>query len=70
MFGIFGRLKVYFIMFAAFAVFDRVAYWYYQNTQKQIIAYAKNQATLETSIELQKQTTLALQNDQRKQMKH
>ena len=66
MFGIFGRLKVYFIMFAAFAVFAGVAYWYYQNTQKQIIAYAKNQATLETSIELQKQTTLALQNDLKK----
>ena len=29
-------------MFAAFAVFGRVAYWYYLNTQKQIIAYAKN----------------------------
>jgi nitrogen fixation/metabolism regulation signal transduction histidine kinase len=66
MFGIFGRLKVYLIMFAAFAVFAGVAYWYYQNTQKQIIAYAKNQATLETSIELQKQTTLALQNDLKK----
>jgi hypothetical protein len=63
MFGIFGRLKVYFIMFAAFAVFAGVAYWYYQNTQKQIIAYAKNQATLETTVELQKQTTLALQRD-------
>ena len=63
MLGIFGRLKVYLIMFAAFAAFAAVAYWYYQNTQKQIIAYAKNQATLETSIELQKQTTLALQKD-------
>tara|TARA_B100001057_G_scaffold451368_1_gene494308 strand:- start:4678 stop:5160 length:483 start_codon:yes stop_codon:yes gene_type:complete len=63
MFGIFGRLKVYLIMFTAFAVFAGVAYWYYQNTQKQIIAYAKNQATLETTVEMQKQTTLALQKD-------
>ena len=66
MFGIFGRLKVYFIMFTAFAVFAGIAYWYYQNTQKQLLAYAKNQATLETSVEIQKQTTIALQKDLKK----
>lgn len=63
MFGIFKRFRVYLIMFAAFATFAGVAYWYYQDTQKALQAYAQNQATLETSLQLQRQATESLQRD-------
>ena len=63
MFGIFKRFRVYLIMFAAFATFAGVAYWYYQDTQKALQTYAQNQATLETSLLLQRQATESLQRD-------
>lgn len=63
MFGIFKRFRVYLIMFAAFATFAGVAYWYYTDTQKALQTYAQNQATLETSLTLQRQATESLQRD-------
>ena len=53
----FGKLKVYLIMFSAFAMFAGVAYWYYTDTQKALAAAAANQAKLETSLSIQKETT-------------
>jgi len=50
-------------MFAAFAMFAGIAYWYYQDTQKAMQAYAQNQAKLETSLTIQKQATESLQNN-------
>lgn len=58
----FTKLKVYIIMFAAFAMFAGLAYWYYQDTQKAIKQYAENQAKLETSLTIQKSATESLQN--------
>ena len=48
-------------MFAAFAMFAGLAYWYYQDTQKAIKQYAENQAKLETSLTIQKSATESLQ---------
>lgn len=59
----FGRLKVYLIMFAAFAAFAGVAYWYYLDTQKALRQYAENQATLEAALTSQKAATDALLRD-------
>lgn len=59
----FMKLKVYLIMAAAFAVFAAGAYWYYRDTQAALQAYAANTAMLETSLQTQKQTTEALQQD-------
>ena len=59
----FGKLKVYLIMFSAFAMFAGVAYWYYTDTQKALAAAAANQAKLETSLSIQKETTASLQAD-------
>ena len=59
----FGRLKVYIIMFSAFAMFAGVAYWYYQDSQKQLIGYAQNQAKLEIGIELQRKQAVTLLAD-------
>lgn len=59
----FGRLKVYLIMFAAFAAFAGVAYWYYLDTQKALRQYAENQATLEAALVSQKAATDALLRD-------
>lgn len=59
----FGRLKVYLIMFAAFAAFAGVAYWYYLDTQKALRQYAENQATLEAALQSQKAATDALLRD-------
>jgi nitrogen fixation/metabolism regulation signal transduction histidine kinase len=58
----FTKLKVYIIMFAAFAMFAGIAYWYYQDTQKALMQYAQNQAKLETSLTIQKSATESLQN--------
>ena len=63
MFGIFKRFRVYLIMFSAFAAFAGVAYWYYQDTQKALQTYAQNQATLESSLQFQRQATESLQRD-------
>ena len=38
-----AKLKVYIIMFAAFALFAGAAYWYYMDTQKALRTYAENQ---------------------------
>lgn len=59
----FTRLRVYIIMFTAFAMFAGVAYWYYKDTQKALMVAAQNQAKLETSLATQKETTAALQAD-------
>ena len=59
----FMKLKLYLIMAVAIAVFAAGAYWYYRDTQAALQAYAANAAVLETSLELQKQTTLSLQQD-------
>jgi len=58
----FTKLKVYIIMFAAFAMFAGLAYWYYQDTQRAMKQYAENQAKLETSLTIQKSATESLQN--------
>ena len=60
---LFTKLKVYLIMFAAFAAFAGVAYWYYQDTQKALRTYAENQSKLETSLQIQQETTQSLQAD-------
>ena len=57
----FTKLKVYIIMFAAFAMFAGVAYWYYQDSQAALKQYAENQAKLETSLTIQKSATESLQ---------
>jgi len=49
-------------MFAAFAMFAGLAYWYYQDTQRAMKQYAENQAKLETSLTIQKSATESLQN--------
>ena len=59
----FGRIRVYLIMFAAFAAFAGVAYWYYQDTQKAMRQYAENQARLQTALETQTQAYEQLQRD-------
>jgi|TARA_B110000495_G_scaffold201940_1_gene220631 septal ring factor EnvC (AmiA/AmiB activator) len=59
----FGKLKVYLIMFGAFAMFAGVAYWYYLDTQKQLKGYAQNQAKLEIGIDLQRKQTVNLLAD-------
>ena len=50
-------------MFTAFAMFAGVAYWYYTDTQKALAVAAANQAKLETSLSIQKETTASLQAD-------
>ena len=59
----FTKLKVYIIMFTAFAMFAGVAFWYYKDTQKALAVAAANQAKLETSLSIQKETTASLQAD-------
>ena len=58
-----AKLKVYIIMFAAFAVFAGAAYWYYQNTQKALRQYAENQGKLENAISIQAEANTALRSD-------
>ena len=58
-----ARLKVYIIMFAAFALFAGAAYWYYQDTQKALKTYAENQGKLESAIQTQAEANNALRND-------
>ena len=62
----FARLKVYIIMFAAFAAFAGVAYWYYMDTQKALRQYAENQGKLEGAIQQQKQANEAMLRDVKK----
>ena len=50
-------------MFAAFAAFAGVAYWYYVDTQKALRQYAENQGKLETAIETQAAANQALRAD-------
>lgn len=50
-------------MFAAFAAFAGVAYWYYQDTQKALRTYAENQGKLEGAIATQAAANEALRND-------
>ena len=50
-------------MFAAFAMFAGLAYWYYKDTQKALQTYAQNQATLESSLSMQKQATESLRSN-------
>ena len=59
----FSRLRVYLIMFAAFAAFAGVAYWYYQDTQAALRQYAENQAKLETALATQTEAFEQLQRD-------
>ncbi len=59
----FGRLKVYIIMFSVFAMFAGVAYWYYQDTQAAMKQYAANQAKLESALQTQAAAYEALQRD-------
>lgn len=63
MFGLLGRAKVYLIMFAAFAVFAGVAYWYYQDSQAALKQYAENQAKLEVALATQTAATESLKAD-------
>lgn len=59
----FAKLKVYLIMFAAFAAFAGVAYWYYQDTQKALRTYAENQGKLQNAVAVQEQANAALVRD-------
>ena len=59
----FAKLKVYLIMFAAFAAFAGIAYWYYQDTQKALRTYAENQGKLEGAIATQAAANESLRND-------
>ena len=59
----FAKLKVYLIMFAAFAAFAGVAYWYYQDTQAALRTYAENQGKLEGAIKQQSAANEALRSD-------
>lgn len=59
----FAKLKVYLIMFAAFAAFAGVAYWYYQDTQAALRTYAENQGKLEGAIKQQNAANEALRSD-------
>ena len=58
----FAKLKVYLIMFAAFAAFAGVAYWYYQDTQAALPTYAENQGKLEGAIKQQSAANEALRS--------
>lgn len=58
-----ARFKVYIIMFAAFAAFASVAYWYYQDSQAALQRYAENQSRLQVALEQQTLTTEQLQQD-------
>ncbi len=59
----FAKIKVYLIMFAAFAAFAGVAYWYYMDTQKALRTYAENQGKLEGAIAIQAEANQALAED-------
>lgn len=59
----FAKLKVYLIMFAAFAAFAGVAYWYYQDTQAALRTYAENQGKLEGAIKQQSAANESLRSD-------
>jgi septal ring factor EnvC (AmiA/AmiB activator) len=59
----FARIKIYIIMFSAFAMFAGVAYWYYKDTQAALQIYAQNQAKLETSLTIQRQATASIRRD-------
>lgn len=50
-------------MFAAFAAFAGVAYWYYQDTQKALRVYAENQGKLQGAIQTQQAANEALRTD-------
>ena len=50
-------------MFAAFAAFAGVAYWYYQDSQAALKQYAENQAKLELALSTQSQAMESLQSD-------
>ena len=50
-------------MFAAFAAFAGVAYWYYQDTQATLRTYAENQGKLEGAIKQQSAANEALRSD-------
>ena len=57
------KLRVYIIMFAAFAAFAGVAYWYYQDTQEALQRYAANQSRLQVALETQQITNEQLIED-------
>lgn len=50
-------------MFAAFAAFAGVAYWYYLDTQNALRTYAENQGKLEGAIATQEIANAALKRD-------
>ena len=57
------RLKVYFIMFIAFAIFGGIAYLYYTKTQAAMLQYAANAKAQEIALETQKAATESLLAD-------
>ncbi len=59
----FLRLKVYLIMFIAFAIFGGIAYLYYTKTQAAMIQYAENAKVQEIALATQKAATDALLAD-------
>lgn len=63
MFGLVGKLKVYVIMFAGFAAFAGIFYWYYQDSQAALKQYAENTAVLESALQQQKSATQSLRRD-------
>lgn len=66
MFGL-GSLKIYALIGVAVATMVAGFYWYYQDSQKRIMALMENQAKLETAVQLQEQTIKQQQEDMKKQ---
>lgn len=60
---LFSKVKVYLLTGAVIAALAAVAYYYYNDTQSRLAAYAATQAVLEVSIQQQQETIQALQSD-------
>lgn len=59
----FMRLKVYLIMFIAFAIFGGIAYLYYTKTQAEMLQYAASAKAQEIALATQKAATESLLED-------
>ena len=66
MFGL-GSLKIYAMIGVAVATMVAGFYWYYQDSQKRIMALMENQAKLEVAVATQEATIKQQQEDMRKQ---
>ena len=62
-----GSLKIYAMIAVAVGTMIAGFYWYYQDSQKRLMALMENQAKLETAVQLQEQTIQQQQEDMKKQ---